>query len=129
VQSTAGTLTLLEEVGGLEIAALAGLIVGGAAAGLPVIIDGVIAAAAALVAVSLCPDCRDYLFAGHRSVEPGSSVALAHLGIEPLLDLDLRLGEGSGATLALPVLQAAAKILREMATFDSAGVTDKEGRS
>ena len=125
VQSTAGTLTLLEEVGGLEIAALAGFIVGGAAAEVPVVIDGVIAAAAALVAVSLCPDCHDYLVAGHRSVEPGSSAALAHLGLEPLLDLDLRLGEGSGAVLALPVLQAAAKILREMATFDAAGVTDK----
>lgn len=125
LQSTAGTLTLLEEVGGLEIAALAGLVIGGAAAGVPVLIDGVIAAAAALVAVSLCPDTREYLFAGHRSVEPGSGAALAHLGLEPLLDLELRLGEGSGATLALPVLQAAAKILREMATFDSAGVTEK----
>ena len=125
VQSTAGTLTLLEEVGGLEIAALAGFIVGGAAAEVPVLIDGVIAAAAALVAVSLCPDAREYLFAGHRSVEPGSGAALAHLGLDPLLDLDLRLGEGSGATLALPVLQASAKILREMATFDSAGVTEK----
>ena len=125
LQSTAGTLTLLEEVGGLEIAALAGLIIGGAAAGVPVLIDGVIAAAAALVAVSLCPDSREYLFAGHRSVEPGSTAALAHLGLEPLLDLELRLGEGSGATLALPMLQAAAKILREMATFDSAGVTEK----
>ncbi len=124
LQSTAGTLTLLKEVGGLEIAALAGLIIGGAAAGMPVLIDGVIAAAAALVAVSLCPDSREYLFAGHRSVEPGSSAALTHLGLEPLLDLELRLGEGSGATLALPVLQAAAKILGEMATFDSAGVTE-----
>jgi nicotinate-nucleotide--dimethylbenzimidazole phosphoribosyltransferase len=125
VQATAGTLTLLEEVGGLEIAALAGLIIGGAAAGVPVLIDGVIAAAAALIAVSLCPDSREYLFAGHRSVEPGSSAALAHLGLDPLLDLELRLGEGSGAALALPVLQAAAKVLREMATFDSAGVTEK----
>jgi nicotinate-nucleotide--dimethylbenzimidazole phosphoribosyltransferase len=125
LQSTAGTLTLLEEVGGLEIAALAGLIIGGAASGVPVLIDGVIAAAAALVAVSLCPDSREYLFAGHRSVEPGSSAALTHLGLEPLVDLELRLGEGSGAALALPVLQAAAKILREMATFDSAGVTEK----
>jgi nicotinate-nucleotide--dimethylbenzimidazole phosphoribosyltransferase len=125
VQSTAGALTLLQEVGGLEIAALAGFIVGGAAAGVPVIIDGVIAAAAALVAVSLCPDAKKYLFAGHRSVEPGASAALDHLGLDPLLDLDLRLGEGTGATLSLGVLQASAKLLREMATFDSAGVTEK----
>jgi len=125
VQSTAGALTLLQEVGGLEIAALAGFIVSGAAARVPVIVDGVIAAAAALIAVSLCPDSRQYLFAGHRSVEPGSSAALEHLGLEPLLDLDLRLGEGTGATLSLAVLQASAKLLREMATFDSAGVTEK----
>ena len=125
VQSTAGALTLLQEVGGLEIAALAGYIVGGAAGGVPVIIDGVIAAAAALVAVSLCPDSCQYLFAGHRSVEPGASAALEHLGLDPLLDLDLRLGEGTGATLSLAVLQASAKLLREMATFDSAGVTEK----
>ncbi|MGZ4684105.1 MAG: nicotinate-nucleotide--dimethylbenzimidazole phosphoribosyltransferase, partial [Acidimicrobiales bacterium] len=125
VQSTAGALTLLQEVGGLEIAALVGFIVGGAAGQVPVIVDGVIAAAAALVAVSLCPDSRKYLFAGHRSVEPGSSAALEHLGLDPLLDLDLRLGEGTGATLALAVLQASAKLLREMATFDSAGVTEK----
>ena len=125
VQSTAGALTMLQEVGGLEIAALAGFIVSGAAGGVPVIIDGVIAAAAALVAVAISPDTRPYLFAGHRSVEPGSSAALEHLGLEPLLDLDLRLGEGTGATLALAVLQASAKLLREMATFDSAGVTEK----
>ncbi len=99
--------------------------VGGAAGRVPVIVDGVIAAAAALVAVSLCPDSRHYLFAGHRSVEPGSSAALDHLGLDPLLDLDLRLGEGTGATLSLAVLQASAKLLREMATFDSAGVTEK----
>jgi nicotinate-nucleotide--dimethylbenzimidazole phosphoribosyltransferase len=125
VQSTAGALTLLQEVGGLEIAALAGFIVSGAAARVPVIVDGVIAAAAALIAVSLCPDSCQYLFAGHRSVEPGSGAALEHLGLVPLLDLDLRLGEGTGATLSLAVLQASAKLLREMATFDSAGVTEK----
>ncbi len=116
---------MLAEVGGLEIAALTGFIIAGAAAGVPVIIDGVIAAAAAVVAFALCPDARCHLVAGHRSVEPGASAALAHLDLVPLLDLDLRLGEGSGAILALPVLQASALILREMATFDSAGVTDK----
>ncbi len=113
-------------MGGLEIAALAGFLIGGAAAGVPVIVDGVIATAAAVVAVALSPDTRCRLVAGHRSVEPGASVALEHLELEPLLDLDLRLGEGTGAVLALPLLQASAHLLAEMATFDSAGVSDKE---
>ncbi len=117
---------LLASVGGLEIAALTGFIVAGAAAAVPVIVDGVIAAAAALVAAAITPDAVGYLFAGHLSAEPGARAALHHLGLEPLLDLNLRLGEGSGAVLALPLLQAAARILREMATFDSAGITSKQ---
>jgi nicotinate-nucleotide--dimethylbenzimidazole phosphoribosyltransferase len=121
----AGALEVLAEVGGLEIAALAGFIVGGAAARVPVVVDGVIACAAALAASALVPDALGYCVAGHRSTEPGATAALAFLGLVPLLDLELRLGEGSGACLALPVLQASAKILREMATFDSAGVTAK----
>ncbi len=122
----AAPLEVLASVGGLEIAALAGYVVGGAAARVPVVLDGVIACAAALVADALVPACGGYLFAGHRSSEPGASVALDHLGLEPLLDLDLRLGEGTGACLALPLLQAAAKVLAEMATFDSAGVSGRE---
>ncbi len=122
-------LSTLASLGGLEIAALAGFIVGGAAARVPVLIDGVIAAAAAVVAGSLAPGCVDYCVAGHRSTEPGSSIALEHLGLEPLLDLELRLGEGTGACLALGVLQAAAKVSAEMATFDSAGVTEKDATS
>ncbi|MGH9306630.1 MAG: nicotinate-nucleotide--dimethylbenzimidazole phosphoribosyltransferase [Acidimicrobiales bacterium] len=118
-------LAVLAAVGGFEIAALAGFVVGGAAARVPVLVDGVIAVAACLVAVAMAPAALGYLVAGHRSSEPGSSAALGHLGLEPLLDLDLRLGEGSGACLALPLLQAAAKILAQMATFDSAGVSDK----
>jgi nicotinate-nucleotide--dimethylbenzimidazole phosphoribosyltransferase len=121
----AGPREILAEVGGLEIAALAGFMVGGASAGIPVVVDGVIAAAAALVAVALAPDTVGYLIAGHRSSEPGASVALEALGLAPLLDLELRLGEGSGALLAVPAVQAAARILTEMATFDAAGVTDK----
>jgi len=117
--------TVLAEVGGLEIAALAGFMVGGAAARVPVVVDGVISAAAALVAAAMVPDVVGYLVAGHRSTEPGASVALEVLGLEPVLDLDLRLGEGSGAVLAVPAVQVAAKILRDMATFDSAGVSDK----
>jgi nicotinate-nucleotide--dimethylbenzimidazole phosphoribosyltransferase len=120
----ASPLQLLASLGGLEIAALAGYIVGGAAAGVPVLLDGVIAAAAAVVAAAMVPDSLGYLVAGHRSTEPGASVALQHLGLVPLLELDLRLGEGTGACLALPVLQAAAKVLGEMATFDSAGVSE-----
>ena len=93
---------------------------------MPVVIDGVIAAAAALVATALAPDAVGYLIAGHRSTEPGAAAALAHLGLEPLLDLGLRLGEGTGACLAVPIVQAAARMLGEMATFDSAGVTGKQ---
>jgi nicotinate-nucleotide--dimethylbenzimidazole phosphoribosyltransferase len=113
-------------LGGLEIAALVGYLVAGAALGVPVVIDGVIAASAAVVAVALVPEVAGYLVAGHRSSEPGASLALEHLGLRPLLDLELRLGEGTGACLALPILQAAAKVLREMATFESAGVSDSE---
>jgi nicotinate-nucleotide--dimethylbenzimidazole phosphoribosyltransferase len=126
VPAGADPLLVLAELGGLEIAALAGFIVGGAASRLPVVVDGVIAAAAALIATALVPDAVGYLIAGHRSSEPGATAALSHLGIEPLLDLQMRLGEGSGATLAVPLVQAAAKVLGEMATFDSAGVTGKE---
>jgi nicotinate-nucleotide--dimethylbenzimidazole phosphoribosyltransferase len=126
VPAQADPVRVLAELGGLEIAALAGFIAGAAAARLPVVVDGVIAAAAALTAVALVPEAAGYLIGGHRSCEPGSAAALAQLGIEPLLDLEMRLGEGSGATLAVPLVQAAAKILAEMATFDAAGVAGKE---
>ncbi|HVM66377.1 MAG TPA: nicotinate-nucleotide--dimethylbenzimidazole phosphoribosyltransferase, partial [Acidimicrobiales bacterium] len=116
---------VLAEVGGFEIAAIAGFVVGGAAARVPVVVDGVIAAAGLLAAAALAPGVLPFVVAGHRSVEPGASAALAFLGIEPLLDLGLRLGEGTGACLAVPVVQAAARVLGEMATFDSAGVTEK----
>jgi nicotinate-nucleotide--dimethylbenzimidazole phosphoribosyltransferase len=125
VAVAAGPLPTLAALGGLEIAALAGFIVGAAAARVPVVIDGVIADAALLVAVRLAPGVLPFCIAGHRSSEPGATAVLAHLGLEPLLDLGLRLGEGSGACLALPVVEAAARVLREMATFDSAGVSEK----
>lgn len=118
-------IEMLAELGGFEIAALAGFIIGAAASDVPVVIDGVISVAAALVASALAPNARAYVIAGHRSSEPGASVGLAHLGLRPVLDLELRLGEGSGAALSVPLIQAAAKILREMATFDSAGVTER----
>ncbi len=121
-----GPLETLAALGGFEIAALAGFIVGGAAAGVPVLVDGLIADAALLAAERLVPGVAARCIAGHRSVEPGAAAVLEVLGLEPILDLDLRLGEGSGACLALPVVEAAARILAEMATFDAAGVTDKE---
>lgn len=116
----------LASVGGFEHAGLAGFVLGAARRGVPVILDGVIAGAAALVAQVLAGDVVGYCFAGHRSVEPGHAVALARLGLRPLVDLDLRLGEGTGAVLALPIVEAAGATLREMATFDSAGVAHKE---
>jgi nicotinate-nucleotide--dimethylbenzimidazole phosphoribosyltransferase len=120
---------VLAAVGGLEHAAIAGFVLGAAAERVPVVLDGVIAGAAALVARALAPACVDACVAGHRSTEPGHTVALAHLGLRPLVDLELRLGEGTGAVLALPLVQAAARALREMATFDSAGVAEKDRTS
>jgi len=119
----ADPLGVLAAVGGLEHAALAGYLLGAAALRVPVVLDGVIACAAALAAAAFCPDAVPYMVAGHRSTEPGASRALAALGLRPLLELDLRLGEGSGAVLALPIVAAAARVLRDVATFDSAGVS------
>jgi nicotinate-nucleotide--dimethylbenzimidazole phosphoribosyltransferase len=113
------------EVGGLEHAALAGFILGAAAHRTPVILDGAIAGAAALVAAALCPAALEFAVAGHVSQEAGHAIALRHLGLRPLLGLDLRLGEGTGALLAWPLVAAAARALRDVATFDAAGVTDK----
>jgi len=114
---------VLAAVGGLEHAALAGFVLGAAARRVPVVLDGVIACSAALAAVSIAPDAAASLVAGHLSTEPGAAVALAALGLPPMLSLDLRLGEGSGAALAVPIVQAAARVLRDVATFDSAGVS------
>jgi nicotinate-nucleotide--dimethylbenzimidazole phosphoribosyltransferase len=115
-------LGALQAYGGLEHAALAGYILGGAANKVPVILDGVIAGAAALVAQAFHPSVMDYCVAGHRSAEPGHAVALKTLGLQPLVDLDLRLGEGTGAVLAYPILTCAVRALAEMATFESAGI-------
>lgn len=112
----------LAEVGGLEIAALAGFYLTAAEHGVPVLLDGYIATAAALVAARLEPGAQAWWLAAHRSQEPGHRLALEALGLQPLLDFGLRLGEGSGAALAIPVLRAAWALHREMATFDEAGV-------
>jgi nicotinate-nucleotide--dimethylbenzimidazole phosphoribosyltransferase len=122
----AAPLETLAAVGGLEHAALAGFILGGAARRVPVLLDGVIACAAAVAARAFAPQVTDYLIAGHLSTEPGALRALDALGLQPLLDLGMRLGEGSGAVLALPVVAAAARVLRDMATFDSAGVSGEK---
>jgi nicotinate-nucleotide--dimethylbenzimidazole phosphoribosyltransferase len=111
-------LGVLAEVGGLELAALAGYVLGAGEASVPVVLDGVIALAGALVAAAIEPATVDVMIAGHRSPEPAASIALDHLGLDPLLDLGLRLGEGTGALLAVPLVQAAARALREMATLD-----------
>ncbi|MBA2448029.1 MAG: nicotinate-nucleotide--dimethylbenzimidazole phosphoribosyltransferase, partial [Chloroflexi bacterium] len=116
-------LGALAAVGGFEIAGLVGAIVGAAAARRPVLLDGLIAGAAALVAVGLCPAVRPYLIASHRSPEPGHRVALEYLELEPLIELGLRLGEGSGAAIALHLVRLACRLPREMATFAEAGVS------
>lgn len=120
-------LGVLAAYGGLEHAALAGYILGAAANRVPVILDGVIAGAAALVAQALHPAVTEYCVAGHRSAEPGHAVALKALGLQPLVDLDLRLGEGTGAVLAYPILTCAVRALAEMATFESAGIAAGDG--
>ena len=120
----ADTLDVLAKLGGYEIGALAGVILGAAARRVPVVLDGFIAGAAALIAVGLAPAARDYLAAGHRSAEPGHRAVLETLRLEPLLDLQMRLGEGTGALLALDLLDAAARLMDEMSTFEEAGVSE-----
>jgi nicotinate-nucleotide--dimethylbenzimidazole phosphoribosyltransferase len=120
----ADPLDVLAKVGGFEIGGLAGVMLGAAAHRVPVLLDGFITGAAALIAVGLCPAVRDYLVASHRSVEPGHHAVLAQLALRPLFELDMRLGEGTGAVLAMNLAEAALRVLGEMATFDAAGVTD-----
>lgn len=114
-------LGVLAAVGGLEHAALAGLILTGAVYRIPVVLDGVSAVAAALAARAFAAGAVDHMVAGHRSAEPGSGAGLESLGLQPLLDLDLRLGEGTGGLLAVPVVQSAARVLSEMATLEEIG--------
>jgi nicotinate-nucleotide--dimethylbenzimidazole phosphoribosyltransferase len=116
----------LAKVGGFEIGAMAGAMLAAAAARVPILLDGLISTAAALIAAEFAPEVRHALIAGHRSAERGHQIALDHLGLSPLLDLDMRLGEGTGALLALPLVEAAMRTLQEMATFDEAGVSEKE---
>jgi nicotinate-nucleotide--dimethylbenzimidazole phosphoribosyltransferase len=119
-------LDVLAKVGGFEIGGLVGVILASAANRKPVVVDGFISTAAAMLAVSLAPAVRDYMIAAHISQERGHTLMLEWLGLNPLLDLNMRLGEGTGAALAFHLIEAAARILCEMATFEEAGVTDKE---
>jgi len=118
-------LDVLRKVGGLEIAALTGVILGAAARRIPVVVDGFISTAAALVACKMNEGCRDFLFASHLSQEPGHRIMLEYMGLQPILHLDLRLGEGTGAVLTFPIFEAAVKAMKEMATFGEAGVSNK----
>ncbi len=118
-------LGVLAAVGGLEIAALAGVVIGAAEQGTCVISDGFISGAGALAAVRMCTNAADYLFPSHRSVEPGHTVQLDALGMQPVLELDMRFGEGTGAALTMGVIDASCRMLSNMATFAEAGVSDK----
>lgn len=122
-------LDVLSKVGGFEIGVLAGVILGGAMMRWPVMIDGFISGAAALIARQLAPGVSDYLIPAHVSAERGHRVMLSWMGLSPLLDLDMRLGEGSGAVVATPIVRAAAACLSEMATFADAGVSDRDSQS
>ena len=117
-------LDALARLGGFEIAGLAGLVLGAAARRIPVVVDGFISSVAALAAVRLSPAAAAYLLAAHRSVEPGHRAVLAAFDARPLLELEMRLGEGTGAALAMHLVEASIRILREMATFGDAGVSD-----
>ncbi len=121
----ADPLDVLSKLGGFEIGGLAGVILGAAEEGIPVVIDGFVSGAAALLAAAMCPGSRAYMIAGHLSAERGHAAALERLGLRPLLDLGMRLGEGTGAVLAMQIVEAAVKVLNEMATFDEAGVSGK----
>ena len=118
----ADPVDILSKVGGFEIGGIAGLVIGAAQSRIPVVIDGLISTAGAMIAWRLAPTLGDYLFAAHRSVEQAQSVMLASMGLEPILDLGMRLGEGTGCALAMPIIEAGAKVIREMATFAEAGM-------
>ncbi|HEX3968298.1 MAG TPA: nicotinate-nucleotide--dimethylbenzimidazole phosphoribosyltransferase [Edaphobacter sp.] len=120
-------LDVLRCTGGLEIAGMAGLILGAARNRIAIVIDGFISTAAAAIAFAIEPQVRDYLFAGHRSEEPGHRILLEYIGLTPILSLNMRLGEGTGAVLAMPIIESAMALYNQMATFASAGVSEVNG--
>jgi nicotinate-nucleotide--dimethylbenzimidazole phosphoribosyltransferase len=117
-------IEVLAKLGGFEIGGLAGVMLGAAAQRVPVVIDGFISGAAALIALGLCPQLKDYLIAAHVSAEAGHAAMLEYMGLKPLLNLDMRLGEGTGAALGILIAEAAVRTLNEMATFAEAGVSE-----
>ncbi len=119
-------IDVLSKVGGFEIGGIAGAMLAASSHRVPIVVDGFISGAGALIAAELAPQVKDYLIAGHTSVERGHRAILEYLDLRPILDLDLRLGEGTGAALAFVVVEASCKILREMATFEDAGVSNRE---
>ena len=119
-------IDVLSKIGGLEIAGMTGVILGAASTSVPVVLDGFIASSSALVAAKIAPASLAYMIPSHRSVEVGHIAILTHLGLDPILDLRMRLGEGTGAALAMNIIEASCKILNEMATFESAGVSEKK---
>jgi nicotinate-nucleotide--dimethylbenzimidazole phosphoribosyltransferase len=118
-------LDVLSKVGGFEMGAIAGAVLAGALSKKPVVIDGFISGAGALIAHGLCPTVTDYLFAGHQSEEPGHKIMLDHMGLTPIINLGMRLGEGTGAALAMHIIEAAARVIKEVLTFEQAGVSGK----
>jgi nicotinate-nucleotide--dimethylbenzimidazole phosphoribosyltransferase len=121
-------LELLAKLGGFELGGMAGVMLAAAARRIPIVLDGFVSGAAALLAYELAPAVKEYLIASHRSVERGHSAILTYIGLTPLLDLQMRLGEGTGAALGISLAEAACKLLKEMATFEEAGVSQKSGR-
>jgi len=118
-------IDVLAKVGGFEIGGLCGCVLGAAAENTPIVIDGLISTAGALIAYELCPQVRDYIFAAHKSVEAGHQYMLDRMNLVPILDLNMRLGEGTGAALGISIIEAGTKILNEMATFEDAGVSEE----
>ncbi|MCG6879546.1 MAG: nicotinate-nucleotide--dimethylbenzimidazole phosphoribosyltransferase [Deltaproteobacteria bacterium] len=119
-------MDILRKIGGYEIAGIAGAVLAAASEGTMVVLDGVISTAGGLIAYILNPRIKDYLVSGHRSVEIGQQAALSHMGIEPVIDFQMRLGEGTGAAMTIDIVDAACRIMREMASFDDAGVAKRE---
>jgi nicotinate-nucleotide--dimethylbenzimidazole phosphoribosyltransferase len=123
---TSDPVDVLAKIGGAEIGGIAGLILGAAANKVPVVVDGFISTAGALIAYCINPKTRDYMFAAHKSQEVGHTAMLDKMGLRPIIDLDLRLGEGTGSALAMLLIEAGLKIYKEMATFEEAAVSNKE---
>ena len=119
-------MDILRKIGGYELAGIAGAVLAAASEGAIIVLDGVISTAAGLIAYILNPDIKGYLISGHQSVEVGQQAALAHMGLEPVIDFQMRLGEGTGAATTINIIDAACRIMREMASFDDAGVTNKD---